>query len=994
LAYFVDITARAQTKDAETKINALSNRMQDAFKKVATWSISAIAFQQMAKFFTSGINYVKELDKSLTDIAVVTGMSRNQMAGVTVEFNKMAKSLGVTTKEVANASLIYYQQGKSAQEVMQLTRATAMTAAITETKDLAEASSYITAALNGFKMSASQSMDVVDKFAQVGAQAGTSFREMALALSRTASSANNAGISLDAMLGMMGTVSEVTREAPENIGTSFKTIIARLRNITSEEGADLLSTKELNKVDAALASIGISVRDFDGKMRDLEPVMYEVGNKWATLDKNTQSYIATVMAGTRQQSRLISMFDNWDRVLELTAMSQNSAGSGMDLFSRHAEGLDFAVNRVKTSFEELFSDTFKTEDMKNIVNDFGFFLEAIVSLNKSLPALTFAFQALGLGALALALPKIAAGFGFVKNSILQMAVAGKTVQTLPGGLLGTLGIRGQQTQAGLYAKIDDQIKQQFGIQKVSGAQRQAFIGYLNKQQEIENQKIANVNAGVKKGIGLAKEQAEQRKAFSNITKNIMQADKQSTAALATQARENYDKKLNEAVKTNFNRNMHLSQTQLAQFYDERIQQYNKEAAIYNNRLQKFQNAMAIQQQKATPSRPGGAVTTAQGQALARVRQLQTAIARLGAAPVLPQGTTADLAAARGEVDRFRASTNQTANAIRSLNTQLGMTQKIGSFLGNLGWMIAFAAIFKGIGAIKEQAANSMESLEKQSELKKNRRDLYEDLNKVKKYSEDYTKLKSKIGKTDEEENIYDSSIKELSSLYPEIVSARDAEGNAISINTIKLEKLVALKEKEKALTEAQIKTNALTSPIDQQGTLGLMWNSWADDLYGSGAQFGVTGQETTASDLIPFANMFGNSTADSRYNRLLTTYGEDFLKTLDSNTQELIGDMNSSVDSSLELEEKLLAEMGNIQAQKLASEPGSDEWNKYNLKESQHLTAISALSMGAEQQKKEMAATSAIVIKSIDSFKTADEEILNQYTSALAGGQERLQETF
>lgn len=55
----------------------------------------------------------------------------------------------------------------------------------------------------------------------------------------------------------------------------------------------------LNKVDTALQSIGISIHDATGQFRDFDDVIMELAKSWSTVDKNSQRYIATVLAGNR-----------------------------------------------------------------------------------------------------------------------------------------------------------------------------------------------------------------------------------------------------------------------------------------------------------------------------------------------------------------------------------------------------------------------------------------------------------------------------------------------------------------------------------------------------------------------------------------------------------------------------------------------------------------------------------------------------------------------
>ena len=59
---------------------------------------------------------------------------------------------------------------------------------------------------------------------------------------------------------------------------------------------------DLNVVDTALRQIGISQYDMTGQMRNTYDVLDELGRKWHTLDATMQSYLATMIAGTKKLS--------------------------------------------------------------------------------------------------------------------------------------------------------------------------------------------------------------------------------------------------------------------------------------------------------------------------------------------------------------------------------------------------------------------------------------------------------------------------------------------------------------------------------------------------------------------------------------------------------------------------------------------------------------------------------------------------------------------
>ena len=81
----------------------------------------------------------------------------------------------------------------------------------------AEATELLTSTLNGYKFAAQDAMTVVDKISSIDLAAATSSYELATALSRTANSADDAGVSFDKLLAMIGTVSSVTRKSASTI---------------------------------------------------------------------------------------------------------------------------------------------------------------------------------------------------------------------------------------------------------------------------------------------------------------------------------------------------------------------------------------------------------------------------------------------------------------------------------------------------------------------------------------------------------------------------------------------------------------------------------------------------------------------------------------------------------------------------------------------------------------------------------------------------------
>ena len=309
--------------------------------------------RQIKNLATASFDFYRSLDRALTEISIVSDLSRQQVQKFTSEFINMSKQTGMAIDDIAQASVIFFQQGLMTDEVLTMTRVTAQFAKVAGVT-VENAADKLTAAVNGFQVGVEQAVDVADKLNAVAAKSAASIDELSTAFGKAASMANQAGISMDNYLAYISTMVEVTREAPENIGTSLKTIIARFQQIkeagTSEDG-DI----NVNQVETALKSVGVALRDDNNQLRDLEDVLAELGPLWNNLDRNTQAYLGTIIAGTRQQSRLIALMQNWDRSLELAAVSQNSAGMQALMHQKAMQDLDATINSLINSWQKFLA---------------------------------------------------------------------------------------------------------------------------------------------------------------------------------------------------------------------------------------------------------------------------------------------------------------------------------------------------------------------------------------------------------------------------------------------------------------------------------------------------------------------------------------------------------------------------------------------------------------------------------------------------------------
>lgn len=360
------ISLQQQFTTAMSAENLASN-LQSSLKQLVGFSAVLI---QVRRGIQAAVAQIKELDSAMNGIAVVTDFTTKELWGQIDAYMAMAKQYGVTTTGVYEVSQLYYQQGLDTNDVLAMTTETLKMARIANL-DYATTTNYMTTALNGFKLGVEDAERVVDVYSKLASIAATNTAEMAKAMSNTASIAESAGMSFESTSAMLAMMIETTREAPENLGTALKTIIARFQEMKSNP-TEILSLDgeeaSLNKVDKALATIGISLKDASGQFRDLDEVIFELADKWDGLDRNTQRWIANTVAGSRQQSRFLALMSDSTRLHELYDEAINSEDASLVQYAKTLDSIDGKMNQLSTSFQQFYMSIMNGETIKGILD--------------------------------------------------------------------------------------------------------------------------------------------------------------------------------------------------------------------------------------------------------------------------------------------------------------------------------------------------------------------------------------------------------------------------------------------------------------------------------------------------------------------------------------------------------------------------------------------------------------------------------------------------
>lgn len=341
------------TASTDTAFGKLKTTIKDTFSAGRmSMTVFLAALHEINKAGKNAKQTIEEIDKSITDLSIATNMSREATAGLVKDYNKYAKELKSTTTQVTSAADDYLRAGKTMSEAKALIKDSIMLSKLGQI-DSSTATEDLLATMNGYEMSIEGVSNALDAMVAIDMNAATSAGDLATGLKYSASSANSAGVSFNKLVAILGTVQDKTMQNAEVIGTFANTMLSRYRDVTigkylSDDGEDI------SNYESVLKSVGIALRDEQGEFRDFETLLQEMADKWGVLSSAQQNALIKVAVGTRQQNRFIALMEGYSKVLELTEVAANSAGTAVEKFNNsYVNSLEAQQNALKASFEAM-----------------------------------------------------------------------------------------------------------------------------------------------------------------------------------------------------------------------------------------------------------------------------------------------------------------------------------------------------------------------------------------------------------------------------------------------------------------------------------------------------------------------------------------------------------------------------------------------------------------------------------------------------------------
>jgi len=321
------------------QVSEFNKSLEASNARVLAFGASAGAVYAVGKAFSEVIKATIQVEKQLADINVVLNTSEKSLSNFGRSLFDIARSTANPFSEVSKAATEFARQGLGVQETLRRTN-DALVLSRLSGLDAAKSVDALTAAVNSFSKAGLNSTQIINKLANVDAGFAVSSADLAEAISRVGSTAQDAGVDIDQLIALVTSAQQTTARGGAVIGNSFKTIFTRLQR------SDTLDKLE---------ELGVKVRELSGETLPAVQVLQNLSKAFGTLSQSQKSSVAETVGGVFQINVLRAALGDLGKAYSIYGSALDTSRSSTNQATRRNEELNKTVDAQLKSLVNSFT---------------------------------------------------------------------------------------------------------------------------------------------------------------------------------------------------------------------------------------------------------------------------------------------------------------------------------------------------------------------------------------------------------------------------------------------------------------------------------------------------------------------------------------------------------------------------------------------------------------------------------------------------------------
>lgn len=344
------------------KADEFTKSMEAANARVLAFGASVGILNSVIQSFKELVSTTIEVEKNLASINSILKTNESGLQALSNQIFDIARNTEQTFETVSEAALELSRQGLTAVEVTKrlndaliLSRLSGLSAA--------DAVSGLTAAVNSFSEAGLTTGEVLNKISNAANQFAVSERDLIEGFKRSASVAQQAGVSIDELGGIITAVQQRTARGGAVIGNSFKTIFTRIGRAQNLE---------------LLESLGVQISDVEGKILPATKLLQGLAGQLKNLNDIEVRSVTEKIGGGFQIAPLLAALADYGSENSLAiAATEAFANATDEAYTKNAalsKTLSSAINGVTLDIKQLavvLGEIGVTDTLRNILDFFS-----------------------------------------------------------------------------------------------------------------------------------------------------------------------------------------------------------------------------------------------------------------------------------------------------------------------------------------------------------------------------------------------------------------------------------------------------------------------------------------------------------------------------------------------------------------------------------------------------------------------------------------------
>ncbi len=345
-----------------------SQSIGDIVSKVTKFGAATLIINKFRQAIVDGYGAVKELDASVTEYRKVSELTDSQMGGFIDNARELGLTVARTADEMVEAATEFKKMGNDDSTSLELGRLATMFQNIAdEAVSASDSASFINSQMKAFNFTANEAIHVLDAVNEVANNFAVSSGDISTALPKVASTMALAGNSFEETIGLLTAGAELIPNQASRIARGLRSITLNLQGL-NEDGEQVAGMAA--SMQEEFDKLGISLLDEQGQIKSTYEIFSELAEIFPKLDKNTQTYYASLIGGKTQVDVVTAILKNFETALNATDTALNSVGSAMEENEKYMDSIQGKIAALNSEFQKFWTEGISSNSVKRIV-EFG-----------------------------------------------------------------------------------------------------------------------------------------------------------------------------------------------------------------------------------------------------------------------------------------------------------------------------------------------------------------------------------------------------------------------------------------------------------------------------------------------------------------------------------------------------------------------------------------------------------------------------------------------